>query len=246
MQVQLAARRRADKHEVVLRENESARVEKADGAAGRGWCAHKARPAIPPVCAGGWSSRPSCSICWTSSPAATARAIAASAASTRPPAWKTPVFVRECRAATANTRLGPLAHQLIDGVFVPDGRRRPGALDSAGHTFDGFPQTDGRHVRLDLGAGGGGQAGGTRRAIRAYWIYAMGPRRAVHARRPRAARALHANSGITFNLEAMRQMHHGVRPARFRAVAGLADAQPRVSQVRGDGMADIWVFVDGR
>ena len=43
--------------------------------------------AIPPqLSRGGWSSRPSCSICWTSWPAATARAITASAASTRPPA----------------------------------------------------------------------------------------------------------------------------------------------------------------
>ena len=33
--------------------------------------------------------------------------------------------------------------KLIDGVFTFDGTRHPVQLDSAGHTFDGFPATDG-------------------------------------------------------------------------------------------------------
>ena len=32
----------------------------------------------------------------------------------------------------------------VDGVFVPDGRKGPVQLDSAGHTFDGFSATTGK------------------------------------------------------------------------------------------------------
>ncbi len=49
---------------------------------------------------------------------------------------------------------------------------------------------------------------------------------------------LHANAGITFNLELIRNTHPSVlRPARFRAFVGLANPQ---------GLADVWVFVDGQ
>jgi hypothetical protein len=57
--------------------------------------------------------------------------------------------------------------------------------------------------------------------------------------------AICPNAGITFDLERIRQAHPGARPARFQAVAGLGDAR-RVFSSAGDGLADLWVFVDGR
>ena len=52
------------------------------------------------------------------------------------------------------------------------------------------------------------------------------------------------NTGITFNLKAMRTMNPSARPEKFHAVAGLVDA--RFLKPGGCGMADLWVFVDGR
>jgi len=132
---------------------------------------------------------------------------------------------------------------MIDGVFVPDGRAGAVQLDSAGHAFDGFPET----------------AGGTwgslwARAAEAKpeervkgWIFDLGPDKQFMPD-GRGVLGCHANAGATFDLEAMRAMHSGVRPGRFRAVAGLADTRVTRSWVpeAGDGMADLWIFVDGR
>lgn len=135
-------------------------------------------------------------------------------------------------------------HKLIDGVFIPDGRAGAIQLDSAGHTFDGFPPTCGeawgsiwaraaevKQDKLKL----------AKNTI--YWIYAMGSGEQFMPDR-RGLLCFHANAGITFNLEAMRKMHPDVRPARFRATAGLVDGRFRKPSALG--MADVWVFVDGR
>jgi hypothetical protein len=57
---------------------------------------------------------------------------------------------------------------------------------------------------------------------------------------------LHANTGITFDLDAMRQAHPGVRPARFRALTGLGNTQGAFPGLIYHGQAALWVFVDGR
>jgi hypothetical protein len=54
---------------------------------------------------------------------------------------------------------------------------------------------------------------------------------------------LHANKGITFDLDAVRTANPGHKPVRFCAVAGNTGA----ATVEGKSTyADLWVLVDGR
>ena len=52
------------------------------------------------------------------------------------------------------------------------------------------------------------------------------------------------NMGFTFDIEAMRKAYPTVRPARFRAVAGVGDVSAMHKPDEGRG--DVWVFVDGQ
>ena len=53
---------------------------------------------------------------------------------------------------------------------------------------------------------------------------------------------LHANKGITFDMQAMRQANPDQKPVRFRAMVGNTETDSD----HGYGVcADIWVFVDG-
>jgi hypothetical protein len=135
---------------------------------------------------------------------------------------------------------------LIDGVFAPDGGPGPVVLDSAGHTFDGFPQTYGNVYGSIWARAAAVKAEGHAKDS-AFWLDVLGPA-AQFMPEGRGLLGLHANAAITFSLEAMRTLHRGVRPARFRATAGLGDAHRLLPEDPGNeiGSADIWVFVDGR
>ena len=75
-----------------------------------------------------------------------------------------------------------------------------------------------------------------RKGVWPYWIFNIsGAERFMPD--GRGLLAMHASSGITFNLEAMPNVFLGTRPVHFRAVAGLANSQ---------GLADVWVFLDGQ
>lgn len=115
--------------------------------------------------------------------------------------------------------------KLIDGVFIPDGRRQPITLDSAGHTFDGFRPTSGASYGLIWARAVEPPADSEMRADR-YWVYRLG-RGEQFAPHRRGLLCMHTNAGITFNLEAMRELHPGSRPARFRTLAGV----PKVNSV---------------
>jgi hypothetical protein len=52
---------------------------------------------------------------------------------------------------------------------------------------------------------------------------------------------MHSNSGITFNLKAMRDRYPNNRPVRFRATAGNGH-----DNHDGDWKIDLWVFIDGQ
>ena len=138
-------------------------------------------------------------------------------------------------------------HCLMASSF-PLAAQEPVVLDSAGHTFDGFPRTDvnGPATYGSIWA----RAAKVKPDYRKedvpnhdYWIYAFGQGEEFMPER-RGLLGMSASSGITFSLDAMRKTYHGARPARFRAVAGMAsdrDVYPNVA-----GLADLWVFVDGQ
>jgi len=122
-------------------------------------------------------------------------------------------------------------YKYVDGTFIPDGSRGPVQTDSAGHTFD-FPKTLGLTMgpiwarsfkpseKLEKDAN--------------YWIhsgdfgYGLMPQR-------RGLLGMHANVGITFDLDALRKKHQRAI-IRFEAVAGKT---PKLQ-------ADCWVLVDGQ
>lgn len=129
----------------------------------------------------------------------------------------------------------------IDGVFVPDDRRGPVQLDSAGHTFADFGNSDAR-VFGYIWAGGEIPAplpptirtelGGIDYASPNHGILGMV-----------------ANKGITFDLEAIRRANPGCRIVRFRTVAGNTEPTLEYERYRTENIvvtADISVFVDGQ
>ena len=126
-------------------------------------------------------------------------------------------------------------------MFLADGRAGSVQLDSAGHTFDGFPYANGT-FHGSIWARAADVA--PKRLDQRWppWVYVMG-RCEQFMPKGRGLLCLHANVGITFDLEAVRKMYPGERPARFQAVAGLGDCAKENME---GGMADLWVFVDGR
>ena len=133
-------------------------------------------------------------------------------------------------------------HRLIDGVFVPDGRRGAVQLDSAGHVFSAFPPTSGTTFS-SIWARAADVDHDERTRNKAEWIYALGGGEKFMPQH-RGLLGLHSNVGITFDLEAIRLSRPGLTPTAFRAVAGLADKPSYIS--RESIRVDVWVFVDGQ
>ena len=133
-------------------------------------------------------------------------------------------------------------HPLIDGVFIPHGGAGAVQLDSAGHVFERFPKA----VAETFGSIWARAA-----VVRRPQDYPNDPQHWIfwvrHAQQfmpeGRGLLAFHANVGLTFDLEAVRQAYPESRPVRFRAMAGLADAHRFLEP---DNVADLWVFVDGQ
>jgi hypothetical protein len=125
----------------------------------------------------------------------------------------------------------------VDGVFLPDGGNGPVQVDSAGHTFDGFHKTDNNTV--------GPVWAGPVVSV------APDPPEVIptdmggvdYASAGHGLLFMHANKGITFDLEVIRRTSPGSKLVRFRAMAGnQEDPSLHGEYVR----ADIWVLVDGR
>jgi hypothetical protein len=140
-----------------------------------------------------------------------------------------------------------VGQKLLDGVFVPQSGPHAVILDSAGHTFNGFPHIDGvvfgsiwpraadlRSLPSDIANNADN------------WIYAIGSGERYMPEH-RGLLGLHPNAGITVSLEAIRKVYPEIRPVRFRATAALVDAPdnyPNKSFI--NNLADVWIFVDGR
>jgi len=137
-------------------------------------------------------------------------------------------------------------HPLIDGVFVPDGGTGPVQLDSAGHVFDGFPKTNGE-ASCTIWAQGPevlpvetAAELAKQRQLKQYWT----PRPEQLMPERRGLLGIHSNAGITFRLDAMRRAFPSVAPSRFQAIAVLDDVRPLIPEA--EAMVDLWVFVDGQ
>jgi len=130
---------------------------------------------------------------------------------------------------------------LIDGVFVPDGRTGEVKVDSAGHTFAGFPANAfettgfvwaGGVVPLDDPVG--------HPLLQAMPVKLNG---IDYSTPGHGLIFLHANKGITFDLEAIRRANANYRLLRFRAAAGNTEVESRKgASIR----ADLLVLIDGQ
>jgi len=123
----------------------------------------------------------------------------------------------------------------IDGVFIPNGARGPVTISSTGLIFSECPRTTGSYF--------GGPANSGRffdlLTERIYTVRLNGVRFGT-SRRP--ALSLHANSGITFDLDELRRDHPDIAFDRFTAICGLPKdlPHPRFSD------SDIWILLDGK
>ncbi len=122
-------------------------------------------------------------------------------------------------------------YKFVDGTFIPDGSRGPVQVDSSGHTFD-FPKTLG--VTMGPIWARSFKPSEKLKNDANYWIhsgdfgYGLMPQR-------RGLLGMHANVGITFDLDALRKKHKQA-VVRFETVAGKTLKTS----------ADCWVLVDGQ
>ena len=124
---------------------------------------------------------------------------------------------------------------LVDGVFIPDGGKDAVQVDSAGNMFAGFPDTYNATWKPIW-------AGDVIPADQPFTAVLGG---VDYASPPHCLLFLHANNGITFDLDAIRRANPGCRLLRFRAVAGSSGG----AMYAPDGarvIADLWVLVDGQ
>lgn len=131
----------------------------------------------------------------------------------------------------------------IDGVFVPLGGEIPPVVTSQGHLFAECPLTDGcywNEISNRPLTSIEGNSGGVPSSNQLAHLEGIQYGTAMHP-----AIMLHANAGITFDLDAIRSLMPGVQIRRFTSVCGLSDTLLGTMHW-GSAAADIWVLVDGQ
>ncbi len=122
----------------------------------------------------------------------------------------------------------------VDGVFVPDGGNGPVQINSAGDVYDGFGDTDGLYY----------MAIGSYNEIN---MYVSGGRRLLPLQlngmkaQENQNLCVHANSGITFDLDKIRKALPAVEITAFTSLYGVSQ-----SPDGEDKLTDFFVFVDGQ
>ena len=95
----------------------------------------------------------------------------------------------------------------VDGVFIPDGSKGPITVDSAGHTFADCPETV-NFAPFLVWAGGAIPVAGFRTTMDGI----------DYARNGHGLLLMHANLGVTFDLDAIRKANPGWKVQRFLAM----------------------------
>jgi len=124
--------------------------------------------------------------------------------------------------------------QYVDGVFVPDGGEGPVQLTSAGHSYDGFADTSGQYF-MNLGS------------YSKVYMFTSLQNAYVSIDLPgfpsesSANLCLHANAGITFDLQKIRQAMPFAKITGFSSFYGV----PTTLENEENITSDFYVFVDG-
>ncbi len=118
----------------------------------------------------------------------------------------------------------------VDGVFIPNGDTEPVQVDSAGDTFALFGKTT-NATAGHIWAGGILPGEDQRK-----WFQVPAKLNDIDYSSPNhTVLGMHANKGITFDLEAIRQANPGWKVTGLRTIAGNT----------GASKAEIWILVDG-
>ncbi len=127
----------------------------------------------------------------------------------------------------------------IDGVFVPFGGNAPQIVTSQGHTFDQCPVTDGCYwieITNNPIASISGNAGGEALDVHLVRLGGIQFGMPLHP-----AIMMHSNTGITFDLDALRASIPGVGIRRFTSICGMSD-----TVIQQNVQSDMWILVDGQ
>lgn len=132
---------------------------------------------------------------------------------------------------------------LIDGVFVPDSRQGPVQITSAGHTFNGF--VDGREVFW------GNIFNGAWHASDKTLKHQLKLNGQTCGTPQNPAISIHANQGITFDLQAIRQSIPGGKILRFSSLFGVSETLAQIPSFDpnaglNSGKVNCWVLIDGK
>jgi len=122
----------------------------------------------------------------------------------------------------------------VDGIFVPDGGSGPVRISTRGHVFEDCPDTDGVFWMDALNGG----------RIADYLDAPVVPlmlNNTEYGNPERPAIFLHANLGLTFDLEAIRKSVPDVDVSEFRSLCGISSTGPQRFPY-----ADFWVLIDGK
>lgn len=140
----------------------------------------------------------------------------------------------------------------VDGVFIPNGKLGATQVDSIGRTFTGFPETAGdcwggaimarrpRYesslplIRLEFHGNNYGYVNWLHIASKPDELSPQGL----------GLIGMHSNSGITFDLHAIRARYPDKRILRFQAQVG--NLESRLETAEMSHTAEAWVLVDGK
>lgn len=126
------------------------------------------------------------------------------------------------------------ANPFIDGLFIPDGSKRQ-IISSQGHEFAACPKTNGEcYTTLGANPDQGVWKTGMRNGIIQFNGQEYGDK-------SYPCIAMHANLGITFDLDAIRTMCPDIKITRFVSEIGIADFKEHTGC-----NADFWVLIDGQ
>jgi len=122
----------------------------------------------------------------------------------------------------------------IDGLFIPDGNKKQ-IISSQAHEFMACPKTNGEcYATLGANPDQGVWRSETRNGI----IHFNGQK---YGDQSHPCLAMHANLGITFDLDAVRAMCPDIKIANFVSKIGIADFREHTGC-----NADFWVLIDGQ
>ncbi len=146
-------------------------------------------------------------------------------------------LIHSARTAEQSTYSTVSGLAYVDGVFIPSSVLGEVPVSSGGHTFIECPPTSGECNSNILNQPALYPIPGE---LPTDWL---GGRQYGTNERP--ALFMHANAGITFDLDAIRQSNPHVSIVRFSSTCGIADITVPGHKLEKPARADFWVLVDG-